>query len=215
MTIDTLSPTLDTPPAGALSSPAAQRNLAPILHALETVVPETGKALELASGTGEHVVRMAGAFPGLTWQPSDIDPTRITSIDAYVAAAGLPNLRPAIRIDATRHGWSAIHGGNDLIMVVNLLHLISTQDADMVIEQAAKALNRGGRLAVYGPFKRSGALTSEGDVRFDAELKARDPLIGYKDDTEMTKMLHANWLELEKVIEMPANNLMFVAHRAN
>ncbi|MCA0920629.1 DUF938 domain-containing protein [Pseudooceanicola nanhaiensis] len=215
MTIDTLSPTLDTPPAGALSSPAAQRNVEPILHALDSVVPETGKALEIASGTGEHVVRMADRFPALSWQPSDMDPTRIASIDAYVAAAGLPNLRPAIRIDATRHGWSAIHGGNDLIVVVNLLHLISADEADMVIEQAAKALNRGGRLAVYGPFRRNGKLTSDGDIRFDAELKTRDPLIGYKDDVEMTKMLHANWLELEKVVEMPANNLMFVAHRAN
>ena len=70
------------------------------MQALETVVPETGKALELASGTGEHVVRMAGAFPGLTWQPSDIDPTRITSIDAAIAAV----LAWTARLDAISAG---------------------------------------------------------------------------------------------------------------
>ena len=54
--------------------------------------------LEVASGTGEHVVHFAAALPGLTWQPSDPDADRRTSIDAW--ATGMPNIRAALELDA-------------------------------------------------------------------------------------------------------------------
>jgi len=70
-------------------------------------VPESGNALEIASGTGQHIVELAAAVPGLIWQPSDIDEIRLSSIASRCLAKQLPNLLPPIRLDVTDKGWSA------------------------------------------------------------------------------------------------------------
>ena len=48
-------------PDGRLRSPSAKRNKRPILTVLERVLPKTGLVLEIASGTGEHVVNFPQA----------------------------------------------------------------------------------------------------------------------------------------------------------
>jgi hypothetical protein len=60
-------------PHGRLHSPSAERNKGPILTVLERVLPRSGLVLEIASGTGQHVVHFARALTELTWQPSDPD----------------------------------------------------------------------------------------------------------------------------------------------
>ncbi|PKQ12730.1 MAG: methyltransferase [Alphaproteobacteria bacterium HGW-Alphaproteobacteria-1] len=198
---------------GKLFAPSAARNADAITRALDAVAPATGPALELASGTGQHVVGFARALPRLVWQPSEIDPVRRASIDAHVAEAALPNLRAAIALDATAPGWGAAHGGQALIVLVNLLHLISTPEAQTLITETAAALGPGGRFALYGPFLRDGAATSEGDARFHASLVAQDPEIGYKDMADVTGWLRAAGLTPQAPRDMPANNLLLVAAR--
>ncbi len=198
---------------GRLHAPSAERNAGPLCDLLRHHAPQAGRALELASGTGQHAVRFAAALPGLDWQPSEIDGERRASIDAWAAEAGLPNLRPAIALDACTPGWAAAHGGQDLIVLVNLLHLISEGQAQALVAEAARALAPGGRLILYGPFLRDGETTSEGDRTFDASLRAQDPEIGYKDDFEVIDWLHDAGLSLVDVVEMPANNLSLVAER--
>lgn len=198
---------------GRMFAPSAARNVHDIATLVAAHAPPRGRALELASGTGEHVVIFAHRMPDLDWQPSDIDPARRASVDAHAAVAGLPNLRPAIALDATTQGWGALHAGQDLIVLVNLLHLISEGEAKTLIAEAAKALAPGGLLVLYGPFLRDGQTTSEGDASFHASLTAQDPEIGYKDDWDVIEWVHANWLDLVQVMEMPANNMAFVARR--
>lgn len=196
-----------------LHAPSAERNAGPITDALREIAPETGRALEIASGTGQHVVAFARAMPGLDWQPTEIDPARRASIDAYVAEATLPNLSPARPLDATAPGWGAENGGQDLIVLVNLLHLISTPEARTVIREAAQALAPGGHLALYGPFLRDGQATSEGDARFDASLRAQDAGIGYKDVAEVAGWIEAAGLTPPGTRVLPANNLLLAARR--
>jgi SAM-dependent methyltransferase len=196
---------------GRMYAPSAARNIEAISAVLADHAPASGAALEIASGTGEHICHLAPQHPHLTWQPSDPDPARRRSIDAH--GQSLPNLRPALDLDATAPGWSAEYRGQDLILLVNLLHLIPEEAAKTLIAEVALTLAPGGRFVLYGPFLRDGETTSEGDARFNASLIAQDPSIGYKDDWDVIDWLRHNWLELVQVIEMPANNLCFVARK--
>ncbi len=212
----TLPPTASVAHAGEgakMHAPSAERNAAAIAAALCEIAPETGRALEIASGTGQHVVAFAAAMPGLIWQPTEIDAARRASIDAYAAEAGLPNLRAAMALDATEAGWGKAQSGQALIVLINLLHLISAPEARQIIGEAAQALAPGGSFAVYGPFLRDGQATSEGDARFHASLTAQDPAIGYKDLSEVEGWLRAAGLTLHPVRQMPANNLFLLAER--
>ena len=199
--------------AARLTAPSAARNTGPIITLLREHAPAQGRVLELASGTGEHALAFARAFPRLDWQPSELDPARRGSIDAWAATGALPNLRPAIALDATAPGWGTKHGGYDLIVLINLLHLISTPEARAVLSELPDALAPGGRFILYGPFLRDGEATSDGDARFHASLRSADPETGYKDDFEVIDWLHAAGLSLVDLVEMPANNLAFVAMR--
>ena len=196
-----------------LHAPSAARNAGPIADLLQAHAPKRGRALELASGTGQHAVAFARALPGLQWQPSEVDPARRASIDAWAASAGLANLRAAIALDATAPGWGARHAGQDLIVLVNLLHLIATPEVRIVIAEAAQALAPGARFVLYGPFLRDGVATSEGDARFDASLRAQDPAVGYKNDADIARWLAESGLRLRARVAMPANNLAFVSQR--
>ncbi|WP_245306268.1 DUF938 domain-containing protein [Roseovarius aestuariivivens] len=201
-------------PDGRLHAPSAQRNAQAILTVLKQHTPSKGRVLELASGTGQHAVTFADALPDLDWQPTEVDAARLASIRLWAAEAALPNLRDPIRLDATAPGWGADHAGQDLILLVNLLHLIPEPAVRTLITEAAAALAPGGRLMLYGPFLRNGEATSEGDRAFHTSLQAQDPAIGYKDDFDMADWIHAAGLELIDLIDMPSNNLVFVARKA-
>lgn len=196
-----------------LFAPSAARNLEVLCDLLDEVAPKTGQALELASGTGQHVVGYATRLPGLAWQPSEPDPERRASIDAHAADAGVGNIAPAIALNAAQAGWGTQHAGKSLIVLSNLLHLITDEATNTLIHEAAQALAPGGRLVIYGPFMRGGELTSDGDTSFHAGLIARDPAIGYKDDFDMMDLIQGAGLDMAAVIEMPANNLALVAQK--
>ncbi|MBB3995477.1 hypothetical protein GGR95_003133 [Sulfitobacter undariae] len=196
---------------GKLLAPSALRNVTPIVEMLQEIAPKQGRALEIASGTGQHVLAMAAALPAITWQPTEISAERRISIDAY--AADQANILPAQHLDAAQAGWAATHEAYDLIYLGNLLHLIPQAAALTVLSEAAAALAAHGTLVVYGPFMRAGQFTSEGDAKFHSELSAANPEIGYKDDTRIKQVLAASGLRLNEVRDMPANNLSFIAKR--
>ena len=203
------------PDGGKLFAPSAARNLQPLCDLLAQVAPTQGKALEIASGTGQHVVGYAARLPGLIWQPTEVDALRHASINAHVADTKLRNVLPARVLDATAPGWGGEMAGQDLIVLSNLLHLISKDEVRSLITEAAKALAQGGRLVIYGPFLRSDALTSDSDATFHASLIAHDPETGYKDDFDTMDCLQEAGLDMVDMIEMPANNLALIAERAS
>ena len=196
-----------------LNAPAAERNVDALCQLLAQVAPPSGTALELASGTGQHIVRFAAQFPQLAWQPTEIDASRLASINAYADETGLKNLRAAAALDACSSNWSGSFSGQSLILLTNLLHLISAREAQTLIAQSARALAPGGTFIIYGPFMRSGELTSDGDRAFHHSLSEQDSKIGYKDDVDTFDFARKAGLELRRVVEMPANNLALVLFR--
>ena len=200
---------------GCLHSPAAERNLTQIIDLVCRYSPKSGNALEIASGTGQHIVELAAAVPGLVWQPSDIDETRLSSIASRSRAKQLPNLKSPIRLDVTDKGWSALCPNQDFILLVNLLHLVSESEVKVIISGISQSLVQGGRCVIYGPFMRSGIFTSSGDKAFHQSLIEADSDIGYKDDAWMFDLFQKRKLETVKTLEMPANNLTFVIERGN
>ena len=194
-------------------SPAAERNSAHILELVCSYSPTAGNALEIASGTGQHIVELAATLTELVWQPSDIDNARLNSIASRSLAKQLPNLLPPIRLDATDKGWSALCPNQDFILLVNLLHLVSKTEVKAIVNGVSKSLAQGGRCVIYGPFMRNGVLSSIGDKAFHQSLIGADPDIGYKDDVWMFDLFQKHKLETVKVLEMPANNLAFVMEK--
>lgn len=196
-----------------LHAPAAERNADVLCNLLAEHAPPKGCALEIASGTGQHVARFAAALPGVQWHPTDVDPARLRSVDAHVAEGGHKNVAAATQLDATHPGWAGTLPNFDLIVLINLLHLISEPAAKTILSETAAALGPKGTFILYGPFSRGGVLTSDGDARFDAQLRAADPAIGYKDAGDVTRWLGEAGLRTE-VTEMPANNLALIARKA-
>lgn len=205
----------DSTADGRRFAPSAGRNIAPILDLLTQEAPQTGRALEIASGTGQHIAAFAQALPGLHWQPTDLAEQNMSSIRAYRAASGLENLSDPILMDAARPGWAADHGPLDLVTTVNLLHLISRAEAQAVIGEVARALAHGGLWVLYGPFQRADGFASVGDEAFDARLRAQDPEIGYKSVPWMQDVLETAGFHSITPVEMPANNLAFLCRRGN
>ena len=75
----------------------------PILAVLRPLAPPGTVVLEVASGSGEHAAHYAAALPAVRFHPSDPDPARRASIDAWCAA--IPNVAPALALDAANGPW--------------------------------------------------------------------------------------------------------------
>ena len=134
-----------------MHAPAAARNALALSDLLVNHAPKAGRALEIASGTGQHIVEFATALPALHWQPTDIEAERLASIEAHVAEAGLANVARAAHLNAAEAGWHGTYTPLDLIVLVNLLHLISEAEVRTVITEAALALGPQGSAGSLWP----------------------------------------------------------------
>jgi len=193
-------------------SVSAERNIKPIQDVLAKYLPASGRVLEIASGTGQHIVAHGAAFPNLMWLPTDINSTRRASIEAYRKVAGLENVLPPVYLDACSQGWARRRGTVDVVIVVNLLHLITDADMAVLLDEASQSLTANGVLAVYGPFLREGMTTSQGDADFHSELLGRAEGVGYKDLGVLASVLEALQMRVT-THQMPSNNVMLVARK--
>ena len=198
---------------GRLNAPSAVRNAEPIIQLVRKTVTKPGNALEIASGTGQHIVKLASALPFLNWQPSDVDKARLKSILCWSNDNNLNNLKPPCLLDATMEDWSEEHRDQDLILLINLLHLISIKETKVLVKEISKALARKGLSIIYGPFMRSGKLISKSDMEFHHSLINTDPNLGYKNDVDMLNLFSEVGLVHLNTERMPANNLAFVLQK--
>jgi len=196
---------------GKWSIPAADRNKGPILDVLARVLPRRGLVLEIASGTGQHVVHFAKALPGLTWQPSDPDAELRRSIALRVEEAQLPNVNSALDLDVTRLPWPLQTA--DAVLAINLIHVAPWSATQALLEGAQALLSSDQALLLYGPYRRYGGHTSEGNARFDVDLRAVNPEWGLRDLEAVADVAAASGFVLAETIDMPANNFTLVFRR--
>ena len=196
-----------------LYSTSAARNAPFILEVLSQYLPNKGKVLEIASGTGQHCTYFAEAFCNLEWQPSEINPKRLDSIQAYIRETNQVNIKMPLSLDATTENWAKEIDAYNVIIAINFFHLISNKEMKILIRESSLALQTNSYFVIYGPFMRGGELTSDQDIKFHTSLIECDPEIGYKDDFDILDEIEANNLSPEAIIEMPSNNLMFIAKK--
>jgi len=192
--------------------PHVARNREPILEVLRRVLPPQGLVLEIASGGGEHAAYFASNLPGVIWQPTDANSEMFESIAAHRAAAGVANLLAPLDLDVTAEQWPVARA--EAMVCCNMIHIAPWAVTDGLIAGAGRTLARDGLLYLYGPYKIDGRHTAPSNEDFDASLRARNPLWGVRDLTEVSSLAKRHGFALAETVPMPANNLSVIFRRA-
>jgi hypothetical protein len=188
-------------------APSVARNRAVILDALRPILPPQGLLLEIASGTGEHCAYLAASLPALRFQPTEPEPDGRASIDAW--CAGLPNVRPALALDATAEDWPVAQA--DAMLCINMAHIAPWAATLGLLRGAVRVLPPGAPMVFYGPWIREGVETAPSNLDFDASLRERNPDWGLRRLEALAAA--ATDFSAPQVIEMPANNVTLVLRR--
>ncbi len=189
-------------------APATLRNREAIAAVLADWLPATGTVLEIASGSGEHAVHFAVAFPALTWQPSDPDPDALTSIVAWSGEAAAANILLPLQLDAATPDWPVARAA--AILCINMVHISPWEATLGLFAGAARLLSPGAPLILYGPYVEADVPTAESNCAFDASLRARNPAWGLRDTASVAAAAEQAGFSLAARRAMPANNLMLL-----
>jgi len=192
--------------------PATERNRDVILEVLNRILPKTGHILEVASGSGEHVIHFAKNHPEITWQPSDLAEDSRLSIQAWIDHSGLKNIAPPLALDTTAANWP--NTPLDALICINMVHISPWEATLGLMEKAGQLLKENGFLYLYGPYQRDGQHTAPSNASFEGWLKEKDNRFGVRHMEEVEQVAVDNGLKLSQIIDMPANNFSLVFHRA-
>jgi len=193
-----------------LYTPAYERNRGPILAVLRRILPDAGRVLEVASGSGQHGVYFSPHFPGLAWQTSDPDPRSRESIAAWIAAEA-PHMPPPVDLDVLAPAWPV--GDAGAMIAINMIHISPWAACQGLLAGAGRILGSGGVLYLYGPYKQNGRHTAPSNAAFDDNLRRRNPEWGVRDLGDVVDEAAACGLSLGLTEDMPANNLSVVFRR--
>jgi hypothetical protein len=212
-------------------APATLRNRDAIAAVLRNELPDAGLVLEVASGSGEHVVHFAVTFPALDWQPSDPDPAALASIAALRGDANLPNLRTPLLIDAAGADWP-IDAADALLCInmqsnscgeeksvgyaaclcINMIHISEWAATVGLFRGCERLLPSAAPLILYGPYLEDGVEIAPSNLAFDRSLMERNPKWGIRNVSDIDKVAVEFGFKRVRRVEMPANNLMLIYH---
>ncbi|MDZ7937592.1 MAG: DUF938 domain-containing protein [Rhodoferax sp.] len=198
-------------------SPAAERNKQPILDVLRGLIAPSGRALEIASGTGQHVAWFAQALPEWQWQPTDLQAYALDSIANYAAAQSVPNVLAPLTLNVLDAAWPLgtpeFPHAFDLIYCANMLHIAPWECTGALMRGAARHLAPGGSLVTYGPYLENEIPASAGNLAFDQSLRAQNPAWGIRQREYVQAEALKAGLDLAQRHALPANNLLLVWQR--
>ncbi|MBP7531932.1 MAG: DUF938 domain-containing protein [Ottowia sp.] len=198
-------------------SPAAERSQGPILAVLRGLLGAEGRALEIASGTGQHAAHFAAALPGWHWQPTDADDAGFDTIRGWAMHTGATHVARPRRLNVLDTRWPSegepFAEPFDLVYAANLLHISPWPCCAGLMAGAARHLAPDGLLVVYGPFIEDDVPTAPSNLTFDADLRRRHPAWGLRQLDEVQRTAQAAGLQLTQRHALPANNLLLVFGR--
>jgi SAM-dependent methyltransferase len=194
--------------------PAAENNKQPISDILvNDIIPASTPVsiLEIGSGTGQHIVHFASYFPLATFQPSDIDPNHLKSIQAYIDEyeinAFTKNVLPPISIDLLSS--NTINDQSfDFVYCSNLIHITPIECTEGLFTLAGRVLKFDGSLITYGPYALpgNGRITPESNRQFHSYLQMQDSRWGLKGIDELATIARDHHIQLKQIFDMPSNN---------
>jgi hypothetical protein len=120
-------------------------------------------------------------------------------------------VRPAMALDVTAQPWPAVEA--QTVICINMIHISPWASTLGLMRGAARVLQTGGVLFLYGPYRRDGAHTAESNAAFDRSLRERNPAWGIRDLEAVTEAARAEGFGAPAIVTMPANNLSVVFHR--
>lgn len=210
-------------------APATLRNRDAIAQVLRTCLPAGGRVLEIASGSGEHIVHFAEVFPALEWQPSDPDPAALLSIAAWTAEAGPPNILDPVRLDARSDDWpvekaaailcinmksNSCEGAKSVsyaaCLCINMVHISEWAATVGLFKGCSKVLQPGAPLILYGPYLEDDVETAPSNLVFDCSLKDRNPEWGLRNVADVDSVAAKHGFKRIRRVGMPANNLTLI-----
>ncbi len=193
---------------------ATKRNRNPIREILTKNLPEKGTVLEIASGSGEHAVFFQKCFPGNVWQSSDPDHSHRRSIHSWINYEGLLEKMPLpIDLDVEKDPWPlpiSILDNLCAIVCINMLHVAPWSATQSLFNGALNTLKGNSPLIIYGPFKNNGQHISQSNEVFDKSLKEINSSWGLKNLQDVNQLAEEFHIGINKIIEMPANNLVLI-----
>jgi len=200
-------------------APATDRNRDPLLTVLKSQLPDAGTVLEVAAGTGQHAVYFASALAPRLWLPTDQSSANVASIASWSSDMPSPNLLQTQSLDVLDDVWPveqcALPEPISAVVNINMIHIAPWECCAALFRGAARILDVGGVVLLYGPFKRKNVRTAPSNEAFDQQLKAQDPQWGIRTLEAVVAIATQAGLECSDVISMPANNLSVVFRRVH
>jgi len=190
------------------TSAAAERNRTPIGEQLLQLLPASGRVLEIASGTGQHVAHFAQLLPGIDWQPSDRGSEDLAQIEARRLLCALANIRPAVRLDVLDQPWP-VNGPFDAVLCINMIHISPWETTAALFTGAGRLTLAGsGQVILYGPFREGGRHTAPSNEAFEQWLKDKDARFGVRNLEDVEAVARRHGFARAHLARLPANNLL-------
>ena len=186
-------------------APASLRNRQAIWEVIVPFIASGDHLLEIASGTGEHIEYMAQQRSDVTWQPSDAQQNILWAIDERLQS--FDHVYPALNIDVRTAEWHTLQ--YDSLLCINMIHIAPWQACVSLFSHAHPRKY----LILYGPFKEHGVHNSQGNIQFDATLKAQHPDWGIRDIDDLKTLADTHGFTLSARCAMPANNQTLIWSR--
>lgn len=190
-------------------SPACERNKNVILSVISPYLSKVSHVLEIGTGSAQHAIHFAQAFPALKWQTSD-QSHYLDGIHAQIQQAALSNIAAPIELDVNQPVWLPKEQQFDLVYTANTFHIMSQQDVEAFFLGLPAVISNTAYLVVYGPFKYAGKFTSESNQSFDSTLRSRDCGSAIRSFEFVDELANQQDFHLFEDYDMPANNQCLV-----